>query len=183
MSAYQSLIINIVIISLCQIYLIINYLRKKEIAKFLSNLIIYVIIVSLLLFEHYLKLAVPNFIIVCSLLAVIGHLLIGEYFNIYHSTKHFDRYLHLFGAFSFSLLSYSLLNKISALANEKWITFLFVMLLGVAIGTLFEIIEFIHDSISKKTLSQHGLTDTNLDLIFNAIGSLIAGFVSTIVFY
>lgn len=183
MSAYQSLIINIIIISLCQIYLIINYLRKKEITKFISNVLIYVIIVALLLYEHYVKLKVPDFIIVCSLVAVIGHLLIGEYFNIYHSTKHYDRYLHLFGSFAFSLLSYSLLNTISILATEKWITFLIVLLLGISIGTLFEIIEFIHDCISKKTMSQHGLKDTDLDLIFDTIGSIIAGFVSILTFY
>ncbi|MBE6033778.1 MAG: hypothetical protein E7222_03650 [Clostridiales bacterium] len=67
--------------------------------------------------------------------------------------------------------------------NEIWVyTFLLVTTLGITIGVLFEIAEFIHDSFSKKMKCQHGLADTDFDLIFNVFGSAIAGLLSIFIF-
>lgn len=177
------LIINIIIISLFQIYLVMSYLFKKKWGMFLSSLATYTIIILLLLYEYYSNLNIAGFIITCSLISVISHSFIGEYLNLYHSSKHYDRYTHLFGSFSFSLLSYSILNSISVLASKNWIVFLFTMLLGISIGVFYEIIEYLHDCLkNKKIVCQHGLTDTNVDLIFDVFGSIIAGFVAIYIF-
>ncbi|MFT9057152.1 MAG: hypothetical protein ABF449_11180, partial [Ethanoligenens sp.] len=53
----------------------------------------------------------------------------------------------------------------------------FVATIGISLGCLFEIYEFILDSISHSN-HQHGLTDTNFDLISDVIGAVIAGIVA-----
>jgi len=116
-------------------------------------------------------------------ISVLGHIFIGKYLNVYHRSIIYDRYLHLFGSFSFALLFFSIINNTMALVNEGWIfTSFFIIILGIAIGVLVEIAEFIHDSFSKKDMYQHGLVDTNLDMIFNVIGSCIAGVISIGIF-
>lgn len=46
--------------------------------------------------------------------------------------------------------------------------------MGVTFGVIFEILEFILDIFYKST-NQKSLYDTNLDLIFNFLGSFLAG--------
>lgn len=183
MSDQKIFILNVVIISISQISLMVKYLQQKKSSKFIGDLIIYCVILSFLLYEHYFKLNIPDIILTGSVITVIGHTFIGLYFNIYYKSNYFDRYLHLFGSFSFSLLAFSIINYITPLVNVSWIyTFLFVMTLGISIGVFFEIIEFIHDCFSKKIMCQHGLTDTDFDMIFNVFGSFIAGIVSLTIF-
>jgi len=56
------------------------------------------------------------------------------------------------------------------------------MMLGITLGTLFEIVEFAFDYFSKSSKNQHGLADTDVDMIFNVFGAVIAGIVSLIAF-
>lgn len=176
-------ILNVAIISMSQIFLMFKYLQQKKTSKFIGDLTIYCVILSFLLYEHYFKLNIPDFILTFSVITVIGHTFVGSYLNIYYKSNYFDRYLHLFGSFSFSLLAFSIINYIAPLMKVSWIyTFLFVMTLGISIGVFFEIIEFAHDSFSKKIMCQHGLADTDFDMIFNVFGSFIAGVVSITIF-
>lgn len=89
----------------------------------------------------------------------------------------------MFGAFSFSLLIFSILDRIIVPAIEsKMYMFLFVTTLGITIGVFFEIIEFVHDRFSKKAKCQHGLEDTDFDMIFNIAGSLFEAIVTIRIF-
>lgn len=183
MTEQTHFIINITLISLVEIYLMIRYLMKKVPGKLFENIFLYAIVLTFLIYE-YLKLSIPNFIIVCSLLTVIGHTFLGSYLKWYYTSKIYDRYLHLLGAFSFSLLAFSIIHAINPLTNYSVLySSLFVMTLGITIGVFFEIIEFTHDSFSNKIPCQHGLKDTDFDLIFNIIGSIIAGLITKGVFF
>lgn len=182
MSEQKFFLFNMAMISIFQIFLVAKYLQKKD-SKFIGNLLIYIFIMLFLIYEHYFKLNITDFILTCSVITVIGHTFIGTYLNVYYKSKYFDRYLHLFGSFSFSLLLFSIIHYLVPLDNASWIyTSLLVMTLGISLGVFFEIIEFIHDCYSKKMRCQHGLADTDLDLIFNVCGSFIAGIVSVNVF-
>ena len=180
MTARNWLIGNILMFSIFEIYMMVNYLNNNKPAKFFRTLLLYLSIISLLLYEYYLNLNIPSFIVTCSLLAILGHTFLGTFMDIYHKSKTYDRYLHLFGSFSFSLLSFSLLklNLTIGLFN----TFLFVMTLGISLGVVVEIAEFAHDTFTKKPMTQHGLIDTDFDMISNVLGSTIAGIVSLFVF-
>lgn len=50
---------------------------------------------------------------------------------------------------------------------------LFILILGIALGAVHEILEFVAD-IRQNSHMQKGLKDTNLDIIFNVIGSVLA---------
>ena len=54
---------------------------------------------------------------------------------------------------------------------------MYIILLGIGIGTIFELLEFILDiTVSPNIHNQQNLIDTNLDMISNLAGSLIAAF-------
>lgn len=175
--------INIALFSLVEIYLMIRYLIKKVPGKLFENIFLYAVVLTFLIYEH-LELNIPNFIIICSLLTVIGHTFFGSYLKWYYTSKIYDRFLHLLGSFSFSLLAFSIIHTIDPLTDYSLLySSLFVMTLGITIGVFFEIIEFIHDSFSNKIPCQHGLKDTDFDLIFNIIGSIIAAVITKNVFF
>jgi hypothetical protein len=57
---------------------------------------------------------------------------------------------------------------------------IFIATIGISLGCILEIFEFISDSNSKpnEQRNQHGPVDTDFDLISNVIGSAIAGVAS-----
>ena len=177
MSYKSSLIINACMITVSQCALIVGYLKRRQPGKAASNFLAWLLITSFLFYIDYFKLYVPVFIITCFIITVIGHFFLGNYLDLYHKSKIYDRWLHLFGAFSFSLLVFSILNSaVLPFPNNDFYMSFFVVTLGISIGTLFEILEFIHDIASKKPRCQHGLMDTDYDMLFNLLGSIIAGF-------
>ena len=109
------------------------------------------------------------------MIAIFGHTYFGNLLNFYNSSKHFDRYLHAFGSFSFALFVYSIIEKsINPVISSKLYSAIFVVALGISMAVVFEIIEFTHDSL-LKTKKQKGLKDTDFDLISDVIGAIIAG--------
>lgn len=179
MSLKNYFIINTLIITISQGFLIFKYFKQRMFGKAASDLLIWLIITSFLFYNYYFRINVPVFVIFCSIMTVIGHSLLGNYLNYYYKSKTYDRGLHMLGAFSFSLLTFSILNKaISPFQSDSFYASLFVITLGISIGSLFEILEFIHDCVSQKVKCQHGLADTDYDLIFNFVGSIIAGFIA-----
>ena len=101
----------------------------------------------------------------------------GYYLDLYnHSPYVFDRSLHAFGAFSFSLTAYCIIAGVTQPGGSLLFRALFVFCIGNTLGAVFELLEAAHDS--KKNVpvkGQKGLQDTNMDMLFNAIGSLLAG--------
>ena len=80
----------------------------------------------------------------------------------------------------FSILTYTIITDVfnEAIESDAFATII-VFSVGVTLGALFEIKEFISDNCIK-TNQQHGLTDTNYDVVFNVIGSLIASVYSVV---
>lgn len=177
MSLKSYFILNALMITASQSYLIIGYFKRRQPGKTASGFLAWLVIMSFLFYNYYFRLNVPGWIITCSVMTVIGHFLLGEYLQYYYRSKNYDRWLHLFGAFSFSLLAFSILNNaVAPFQSSGFYLSLFVIALGISIGTLFEILEFIHDLVSQKVKCQHGLVDTDYDMIFNLLGSVVAGF-------
>ncbi len=86
----------------------------------------------------------------------------------------FDRYLHTYGSFSFALLAYSLVLNLFVTGGSKAYQSLFVFTIGMALGAIFELIEARSDW-KKGSNNQRGLQDTNMDMLGDLIGSLLAG--------
>jgi hypothetical protein len=163
-------------------YIMYKYIIGKKYGRFIENAIVYIIVILFLCYRDILQLHVYNFVTVFLIITIFGHTYIGEYCDIYHKSKNYDRFLHLFGSFTFSLFAYSLIeSSIKPVSYSKVYVSLFIATLGITIGVVFELVEFSFDKLAKKEKyqkSQHGLADTDFDLIYNVIGAVIAGFVS-----
>lgn len=164
-----------------ELFLFVYFIKKKYYNFFAQALIAYLLYLVLLVVEHYYKFHIENFVVVFAMLTALGHALIGQYFDIYNKSKHYDRYLHAFGSFSYALFSYSLIEKTVAPIGSKLNLFFFVTALGISLGVFLEIIEFSQDCVAG-TENQKGLVDTNVDLIADVIGSIIAGLLAMSIF-
>jgi hypothetical protein len=99
----------------------------------------------------------------------------GYYLDLYVTSFVFDKVLHVFGTYSFALFAWVLVTQLLAYPLAKPVTFILVASLGLSLGAFYEILEFFTDSISHPVPpSQPSLLDTDLDIIGNAVGALIA---------
>ncbi|MBC2581727.1 hypothetical protein [Clostridium sp. DJ247] len=126
--------------------------------------------------EFKYQLYIHNYIKAVTYFSILCHTLIGEALDFYVKSYIYDKILHILGTYAITLFIYALINQIMHTElNLKYKEFLFIFLLGISLGTFFEIAEFIIDiTIKPKVRAQTNLVDTNLDLIFNALGSLIS---------
>lgn len=186
MSGIAFLIILLCILTAIELFVIYKHLRNRKYGMTVENIILYLALVFLLIFNNSFRFPIRNFIIVFLVCTILCHALVGECFDVYHKNKYFDRFLHCFGSFTFALFSYSIMqNILGPVQSPKSYISVLVVVLGISIGTIFEEIEFLIDSLSKKdknSKNQHGLIDTNFDLLSNIVGSFVAGFVSSQIF-
>lgn len=124
----------------------------------------------------------PAFVLGLVFACVLLHTLVGEHMAIYHKSTTFDRWLHLVGTFTFALFIYSVIdNTIKPPAVPKAYLFIFVTALGIALGSVFEVYEYLHDKVTQhkpRLPTQHGLKDTDTDMLFNIVGAALAGLVA-----
>lgn len=174
------IVISFIVYSVIEIISLIEFVKRKNKALVKESIISYILTSAFLLLLYFYKINVPKYMIILFLLTLLMNTFLGYYFNLYIKTKTFDRYLHAFGSFSFSILAYSIITDVFNEAIDSNIfAAIIVFSLGMTLGAIFEIIEFISDK-SRNTKHQHGLADTNYDLIFNMIGSVIASVYSVI---
>lgn len=163
-----------VVITIILFLAVIRFFDRKEYNFIYNSLIIYFSYLLLLYFEYKMKFKLKNYIKILFVITVLLHNIFGQYFNLYTTTKWFDKALHVFGTFSFALLFYSILNIRGGMLCKSIIyTFIIITAIGISVGVFLENIEFIIDVV-LKTENQHGLKDVNLDLIFNVIGAVCA---------
>ena len=146
----------------------------------------YTVVPSVLYFMYLLmlcilRISVPYLVLIFALFTIVFHTCVGIYYDLYHKSKIFDRYLHAFGSFSFALLIYLTLSKLTEPGGTVLFRAVFVAALGMAAGALFEIFEFAHDTLNKTKL-QRGLKDTDVDLICDAIGSVGAAVLAVLIY-
>lgn len=100
----------------------------------------------------------------------------GYYLNLYVTSFVFDKMQHVFGSYGWGLFTFILVAQISCRPMGRLFKFILAAALALSIGAIYEILEFIGDSISKSNLpSQPSLLDTDLDLVSDLIGAILAG--------
>ncbi|MFZ5753220.1 MAG: hypothetical protein ACOY3J_03180 [Bacillota bacterium] len=170
----KTLFINTVFLAV-QTLIITGLVLRKQTHYAVDTAVVLAAYLAFIYFEKKKQIHIENHLRVLVLLSLIGHNLIGEYFGAYKG-QYFDKALHMFGAFSFALFAYSFLNKTIYLpVTSSLQVVIFITLLGIGLGTLFEILEFALDKMFQVQ-KQNGLTDTNFDLISDTLGALLAGF-------
>ncbi len=145
--------------------------RKYPAQAALSSYIVYSVV---FLCIWILDFPVPPYIVLLAMLAVFINCFFGHYLDWFNRSKVFDRYLHAYGSFSFALLAYSLIQNLFEAGGSETFQSLFVFATGMTLGAVFELIEARED-YKKGTNNQRGLQDTNMDLLGDLIGSLLAG--------
>lgn len=138
---------------------------------------------------------IPDIAYIVFVLFMSAHFVLGEIFGFFAKVSWWDSLLHTFSGFMLTFVSYAVI----ALMNEKnenfklniYFSALFAFSLTIAIGVIWEIIEFTSDSLfgsnmqrayesivnstrGEPFVGQAALADTMKDLILDSIGSLCA---------
>ncbi|CUH97649.1 putative membrane protein [Propionispora sp. 2/2-37] len=117
-----------------------------------------------------------NYIRVVVMLSIICDSFFGYYLEYYITSSVFDKILHIFGTYSFALFFYFLVIQLLLKKPlNRSFAYLFIVLLGISFGTLYELLEFFVDYTAQPAIrGQAGLLDTDLDLLADTIGALFA---------
>ena len=116
-----------------------------------------------------------TYVRVMTVLTILFDGLFGCYFDLYTTSSVFDKLLHTFGTYAFSLFAYLLVVQLLKHPVQSSFKFVLVVSLGVSLGAFYEILEFLTDTFSHPLpISQPSLLDTNLDLIGDVLGANVA---------
>ena len=180
MKGCDEVIIWFIFFSVFEIISLMGFIKRNDKILIKETLISYFMISAFLLLTYLFNINIPKYMIILTLITIVGDTFLGNFLDLYNKSKTFDRYLHAFGAFSFSLLAYAVIIAVTGqVINSILFGAVLVFACGMTLGAIFEISEFISDKI-KKTNHQHGLEDTDYDMIFDLIGSVIAAAFSAI---
>lgn len=167
-------VISVTVFSIMIFICAVSCIRTKNIMAFIGFLSSYLVFWLYIYLENKFAFHVIDLILLLVVITLFGHFYLGENLRLYYITKYYDRYLHLFGTISFTLMTYSIIRyTLNPTFKADIILIMFIVSWGVFLGVIFELIEFILDLIFK-TKNQSGLVDTNVDLIFDILGALVA---------
>lgn len=157
-----------------QVIAVFGFAQAKQFDYIYETLIIIAGALLLTYLEVKKKLPITNYLRIVVFIAISGHTIGGELMNFYGISTIYDKYLHVFGAYSFALLGYVLLGMYNLSLPPK-VKFIMIIAFGLSVGATYELIEFAIDQFSTPTLpAQSGLIDTNLDLLADLLGSMVA---------
>lgn len=168
------LIIAAAVFLLLSAFMIFRFARKQEKFYLKSTICITISLAVFLALKCLIPLEIPDYVMLFVILAIWIHLFLGYYLRLYRRFKMFDRLLHLYGSFSFSLLVYFITANLPIGAPSRLFRALYVLGWGIALGGIFEIAEYVMDR-KNGSHTQRGLKDTDFDLLFDVVGSLAAG--------
>jgi hypothetical protein len=118
-----------------------------------------------------------NYVRAIAMFTTASDSFFGHFLQLYITSSVFDKLLHLFGSYSFSLFAYVLVIQMQRPVTSKLFNFILVFSLGLSLGVLYEITEFLGDTFTRPAIpAQTSLLDTDLDLISDIIGSSLGGF-------
>jgi len=123
-----------------------------------------------------------NFLIALSLFLHVAGYSYHWYVDLY---PYYDKIAHFVASLTISLLGFLtvlLLDRFTCLRMQRWQIFFFIIMFTLAFGAIWEIWEYMLDTIFGPLLSkplQHGLDDTMIDLIFDLVGAFIVATLGT----
>lgn len=169
------MIIAYAVISAIIIFAIVKMIKRK-ITQFVKISFSSIIGYSLLFFVVWIfKLPIPSYIILLTMLTSLLTCYFGYYRMLYQHSRVFDRFVHAFSTFSMSLLAYSIIKVFITVGGSRLFQALFVFAAGMTVGSIFELKEAYHDAKKRKEIKeQKGLRDTNMDILFDLIGSCLS---------
>ena len=174
--------VAIILIIISLIYaMIISIINKEWLILFVSCLTV-IIAISPFFFKRRFNLRVPTEIELIIILFIYASLFLGEVYNFYQIFWWWDILLHAISAIIFGFIGFTILYfmiKRHELNAKPWAITIFSFSFALAIGAIWEIIEFSIDQFFGLNMQKSGLLDTMGDLIVDALGAIFA---STIAF-
>lgn len=161
---------------LVHLLIIVGFILRKDYHPIFNPVITGLFYLGVLALERFTMVKFKNYIKFLLMFCLLGHTVIGKYYDAYFKLMYFDKLLHFEGSFAFAIFSYTLIKTFIKIEPSRPLlfTFIFLTLLGLSIGSTFEIIEFVLDRLFNED-NQQGLVDTDTDLFFDLIGGLVAG--------
>lgn len=147
-----------------------DYMRMAS-----GNLIFWLVY---MIVEKRSKWRIPFYIRVVTLLSITFNDILGEYLNLFVTSQVYDRFQHIFGTYALTLWIFFVLQQfIQIKLTSKRLTIILFISLALALGAIYELMEFMDDEVyHPKIKNQPSLLDTNLDLLSDFIGGIIAVF-------
>jgi uncharacterized membrane protein YjdF len=157
--------------------LVIALLINKGAYGFFHNVLAATCFWAVLTFvELKYGLCLDNYIRTVAIITIVSDSVLGYYLNFYVTSHVYDRIQHIFGIYAFALLAYIYVLHITRRPMPRILTFILVVALGISLGAVFEMIEYLADiGLNPVVPNQPSLEDTDLDLLSDLIGAIIAG--------
>lgn len=168
-------IISFLVLTAVDVFISVKFIQAKKKAYAVATVSAWLPFALYLLAVYIFRLDIPDYVIYITIAAQFIRTFLGCYLDLYERSKTFDRFIHAFGCFAYALLVYCSISTVIGITTPKSVAAFFIVTLGMAIGVLIEIVEFILDSRKIGVRLQKGLKDTDFDLISDTIGSVIAG--------
>lgn len=133
-----------------------------------------------ILIELKYNLNISNWLRVGVLLAIASDSFLGYGLALYNLSPYYDRLQHIFGDCLLALFTLAFVLQAIQVEVPKVIQVILAFSLGMSIGGLYEVLEFLSDYfLDPRIPNQPDLIDTDLDLISDALGAVLAGLLVT----
>jgi len=142
-----------------------------------SILLVFSVILSLIpsLVERSYRVTLPFELDLLITLSIFLNTFMGEGMNFYQKVRLYDKALHIYGSAVVGLLAFVVVYTLNYTRKVRlslpFIGF-FTITFAIAMGAVWEIMEFAVDSLFGKT-TQNGLADTMWDLVNDFVGGVI----------
>ena len=129
-----------------------------------------------ILVEFKNKWKIPLYVRFVTIISILSNDVMGDLLHMYVSSVIFDRLQHVFGTYALSLWSFFVIQQLIEIKfTQKKFLIIFFLCLSVSLGTFYEILEFLLDEFTHPAVkNQPSLLDTNLDLIADLTGGILA---------
>jgi hypothetical protein len=165
------------------LYTIFSLWQRQYITFFAGIISLFITFLPLIIKRRF-DISLPWFLNFCIVFALYLNLA-GEYMGWYLTyAPVYDKFGHFFGSVTVALLSFAyvaVIERYSKVNLDRFNTFIFIIIFTMALGGLWEIMEFTSDQLFH-TIAQPGLVDTMYDLIFDLIGGIFVATLSYINF-
>ncbi|MGC9309392.1 MAG: hypothetical protein ACP5D2_01720 [Candidatus Nanoarchaeia archaeon] len=168
----------ILIILLFLIAIILSIYEKQWVSFLIAIVGLFSVFLPTLL-EKRFKIDIAEGLEIIVLIFLYSYFYLGEYLDFFYRIWWWDILLHGIGLFLVGLFSFYIvyaLNRKKSIAVKLSAFFvaLFAFCFALSIGVLWEIFEFLMDSLFNLNMQKSGLVDTMSDLIIGSFGAFIA---------
>ena len=175
--------IYLIITNLIRLFIIIALvgavLEKDWTILFISILVLALTFLPSLIEKNY-KIHLPIEFELVIIIFMYASLFLGEIKSYYTRFWWWDLILHAGSGIAFGFIGFLtlyVLYKSGKIKAKPSTIAIFSFSFGLAIGTMWEIFEFVIDILLKTNLQKSGLVDTMGDLIVDGVGAFIASLV------